>query len=121
MFNSADEVLKFIGQEEVQFVDVRFTDLPGTTHHFTFPVVNFSASVFSDGLMFVTTSRGRILALDPATGRTVWSYTHPGGYGGNRGHPALPAHEGVLRIPQGTREGLPSRHHRRGPKDPRAG
>ncbi|MBF8192204.1 type I glutamate--ammonia ligase [Nonomuraea sp. K274] len=52
MFNSADDVLKFISDEGVQFVDVRFTDLPGTTHHFTFPVENFSASVFTDGLMF---------------------------------------------------------------------
>ncbi|NUS01253.1 MAG: type I glutamate--ammonia ligase, partial [Nonomuraea sp.] len=52
MFNSADDVLKFISDEGVQFVDVRFTDLPGTTHHFTFPVENFGASVFTDGLMF---------------------------------------------------------------------
>ena len=52
MFNSADDVLKFISDEGVQFVDVRFTDLPGTTHHFTFPVVNFSGSVFTNGLMF---------------------------------------------------------------------
>ncbi|ACZ85598.1 MULTISPECIES: type I glutamate--ammonia ligase [Streptosporangium] len=52
MFNSADDVLKFIKDEGVQFVDVRFTDLPGTTHHFTFPTENFGASVFTDGLMF---------------------------------------------------------------------
>jgi glutamine synthetase, type I len=52
MFNSADDVLKFIRDEGVQFIDVRFTDLPGTTHHFTFPVENFSPSVFTDGLMF---------------------------------------------------------------------
>ncbi|MEU8382373.1 type I glutamate--ammonia ligase [Streptosporangium sp. NPDC048865] len=52
MFNSADDVLKFIKDEGVQFVDVRFTDLPGTTHHFTFPSENFGAGVFTDGLMF---------------------------------------------------------------------
>ncbi|GAA5046800.1 glutamine synthetase [Thermocatellispora tengchongensis] len=52
MFNSADDVLKFIRDEGVQFVDVRFTDLPGTTHHFTFPAENFGSSVFTDGLMF---------------------------------------------------------------------
>ena len=40
--------------------------------------------VVSDGLMFITTNRGRMLALEPATGRIAWSYTHPG-YGGNRG------------------------------------
>lgn len=43
-----------------------------------------SYAVVSDGLMFITTSRGRILALDPATGKIAWSYVHPG-YGGNRG------------------------------------
>jgi glutamine synthetase len=52
VFNSADDVLKFIREEGVQFVDVRFTDLPGTTHHFTFPVENFGSNVFTDGLMF---------------------------------------------------------------------
>nr|BFE88577.1 type I glutamate--ammonia ligase [Planobispora longispora] len=52
MFNSADGVLKFIKDEGVQFVDVRFTDLPGTTHHFTFPAENFGSNVFTDGLMF---------------------------------------------------------------------
>jgi glutamine synthetase len=52
VFNSADDVLKFIRDEGVQFVDVRFTDLPGTTHHFTFPAENFGPNVFSDGLMF---------------------------------------------------------------------
>src|SRR5688500_12206235 len=41
-------------------------------------------TVVSDGLMFITTNRGRILALEPATGKTVWTYTHEG-YGGNRG------------------------------------
>ncbi len=41
--------------------------------------------VVSDGLMFITTSRGRILALEPATGTIVWTYTHPAGYAGNRG------------------------------------
>jgi len=52
MFNSADDVLKFVRDEGVQFIDVRFTDLPGTTHHFTFPAENFDSSVFTDGLMF---------------------------------------------------------------------
>ena len=52
MFSTADEVLKFIRNEGVQFVDCRFTDLPGTTQHFTFPVENFGDSVFTDGLMF---------------------------------------------------------------------
>jgi len=52
MFNSADDVLKFIRDEGVQFVDVRFTDLPGTTHHFTLPAENVGPNIFTDGLMF---------------------------------------------------------------------
>src|SRR3954454_17821235 len=52
MFSSAGEVLKYIKHEGVQFVDVRFTDLPGTTQHFTFPVENFGDKVLTDGLMF---------------------------------------------------------------------
>ena len=52
MFSSAGEVLNYIKDEGVEFVDVRFTDLPGTTQHFTFPVENVTESVFTDGLMF---------------------------------------------------------------------
>src|SRR3954454_9247224 len=52
MFNSADEVLSYIESEGVEFVDVRFIDLPGTMQHFTFPVENFGESVFAEGLMF---------------------------------------------------------------------
>jgi glutamine synthetase len=52
MFSSGDEVLGYIDSEGVQFVDVRFCDLPGTVQHFTIPAESFSADVFSDGLMF---------------------------------------------------------------------
>ena len=36
----------------MQFIDVRFCDLPGIMQHFTFPASNFGESVFTDGLMF---------------------------------------------------------------------
>ncbi len=52
MFNSADEVLSYIKNEGVEFIDVRFCDLPGVMQHFTFPAENFGESVFTDGLMF---------------------------------------------------------------------
>ena len=52
MFTNADEVLKFISDQKVEFVDVRFCDLPGTVQHFTVPVENFDEKVFTDGLMF---------------------------------------------------------------------
>ncbi|MDT7595253.1 MAG: glutamine synthetase, partial [Pseudonocardiales bacterium] len=29
MFSNSDEVLRFIADEDVEFVDVRFCDLPG--------------------------------------------------------------------------------------------
>ncbi len=52
MFADRDEVLRFIEDEEVQFVDVRFCDLPGVMQHFTVPVSSFGPSVFDDGLQF---------------------------------------------------------------------
>ena len=41
MFQNADEVLRFVADENVLFVDVRFCDLPGTMQHFTVPVEVF--------------------------------------------------------------------------------
>jgi glutamine synthetase len=52
MFSSAEEVLSFIAEEKVEFIDVRFCDLPGTMQHFTVPASAFGEDVFSDGLMF---------------------------------------------------------------------
>src|SRR5579863_10420297 len=52
MFTSGDEVLRYLADNEVQFVDVRFCDLPGTMQHFTIPAGAFDEKVFSDGLMF---------------------------------------------------------------------
>ncbi len=52
MFNSADEVLKYIGDNKIEFVDVRFCDLPGTMQHFTVPVESFDEKVFTEGRMF---------------------------------------------------------------------
>ncbi len=51
-FSSAEEVLSFIDAENVEFVDVRFVDLPGTVQHFTIPVETFDADVFTEGRMF---------------------------------------------------------------------
>jgi glutamine synthetase len=52
MFSSGEEILRYIESEDVQFVDVRFCDLPGTVQHFTVPAQNFGENVFTDGLMF---------------------------------------------------------------------
>jgi len=52
MFQTADEVLAYIRNEGVEFVDVRFCDLPGVMQHFTVPVESFSEDTLSEGLMF---------------------------------------------------------------------
>jgi glutamine synthetase len=52
VFTNQDEVFKFIKDQNVAFVDVRFCDLPGVMQHFNVPVSTFDASVFTDGLMF---------------------------------------------------------------------
>src|SRR5271166_6996904 len=76
MFTNADEVLRFLGDNKVEFVDVRFCDLPGTMQHFTVPTESFDQKVFTDGLMFDGSSiRGfqqihesdMLLLPDPAT------------------------------------------------------
>src|SRR5437773_7888814 len=52
MFTRGDEVLRYIADTGVQFIDVRFCDLPGTMQHFTVPTEAFDETVFTDGLMF---------------------------------------------------------------------
>jgi glutamine synthetase len=52
VFKNSDEVLKFISDEEVKFIDVRFCDLPGIMQHFTVPVQSFGEDTINDGLAF---------------------------------------------------------------------
>jgi glutamine synthetase len=52
MFNSSDEVLAYIKKEGVEFIDIRFTDLPGVQQHFNVPASNFSEESFTEGQMF---------------------------------------------------------------------
>jgi glutamine synthetase len=52
MFSNADEVIKFIADQDVKFVDVRFCDLPGTMQHFNVPAKSVGADFFTDGQMF---------------------------------------------------------------------
>ncbi|MBB4930788.1 glutamine synthetase [Lipingzhangella halophila] len=52
MFSSAEELLAFTRNEDVKFLDVRFTDLFGSTHHFTLPIEHVDAGTFDEGLMF---------------------------------------------------------------------
>jgi glutamine synthetase len=52
MFSSAEELLAYVKDEGVAFIDVRFCDLPGIMQHFTVPVSSFGPEVFEDGLQF---------------------------------------------------------------------
>jgi glutamine synthetase len=78
VFNSPDEVLRFIADEDVQFVDVRFCDLPGVMQHFAVPAQSFDADMFDHGIAFDGSSvRGfqsihesdMLLLPDPSTAR----------------------------------------------------
>lgn len=50
--SSIDKVLRFIKENKVQFIDMKFMDFPGQWQHFTVPVSQFSASSFEDGFGF---------------------------------------------------------------------
>jgi glutamine synthetase len=52
MFSNSEELLKYIKDERVEMVDVRFCDLPGVMQHFTVPVSSFDQSIFDAGLGF---------------------------------------------------------------------
>jgi glutamine synthetase len=52
MFKSADEAIKFIKDNDIEFVDVRFMDLIGVMQHFNIPAQTFDNAIFEDGLMF---------------------------------------------------------------------
>jgi glutamine synthetase len=52
LFANPEELLRYLRNEDVKFVDVRFCDLPGVMQHFTVPAETFDETVFSDGLAF---------------------------------------------------------------------
>ncbi|GAA4746607.1 type I glutamate--ammonia ligase [Gordonia alkaliphila] len=78
MYNTNEELLEGIKAEGVEYVDIRFCDLPGTMQHFSIPASAFDESVFEEGLAFDGSSvRGfqsidesdMMLLPDPATAR----------------------------------------------------
>jgi glutamine synthetase len=56
MFKTASEVLAFIKENDVKFLDVRFTDLPGVQQHFNLPVSQINEEFFADGQLFDASS-----------------------------------------------------------------
>jgi glutamine synthetase len=56
MFSTAEEVLAFITEEGIEFVDVRFTDLPGVQQHFNVPAASVGPDFFTEGQLFDASS-----------------------------------------------------------------
>ena len=52
MFTTPQEVLDFIKETDVRFLDVRFTDLPGVQQHFNIPAATVDLEFFEVGQMF---------------------------------------------------------------------
>ncbi len=49
-------VLKYASDQGAKFVSVRFTDLPGSWHHLTFPIAELGEAQFEDGFGFDASS-----------------------------------------------------------------
>ncbi len=49
-------VLRFVVDEQVKFVDLRFTDLVGAWHHLTIPINQFKEETFESGIGFDASS-----------------------------------------------------------------
>ena len=71
-FTNAEDVTKYIKDNDVEFVDIRFTDVPGVEQHFTIPANAFDEDVINEGLAFdgssvrgFTTIDGSDMALMP--------------------------------------------------------
>lgn len=52
MFKDGSEAIEFIKREGVEFIDLRFTDVPGRWQHFSVPVSAFDIGAFEEGLGF---------------------------------------------------------------------
>ncbi|MTD59426.1 type I glutamate--ammonia ligase [Amycolatopsis pithecellobii] len=52
MSTTPEDIQRLIVDEDVQFVDVRFCDLPGVMQHFTVPAKAFDDEAFAEGLAF---------------------------------------------------------------------
>ena len=52
MFTTAEEAIAYTREQGIEFIDVRFCDLPGVMQHFNIPVETFTDDVFTEGLMF---------------------------------------------------------------------
>ncbi len=52
MFSSPSELEKYVEEEGVEFIDIRFCDLPGVMQHFNVPASTFDADAIATGQLF---------------------------------------------------------------------
>ncbi|MDR2996930.1 MAG: glutamine synthetase beta-grasp domain-containing protein, partial [Microbacterium sp.] len=52
MFSEPSELLAYIKENDVKFLDIRFTDLPGVQQHFNIPASTVDEDFFRDGQLF---------------------------------------------------------------------
>ena len=52
MFTTAQELIEFVQKQEVQFVNIRFCDLPGVVQHFNLPAQAYGEDEITEGLLF---------------------------------------------------------------------
>src|SRR3954447_20480348 len=52
MFTESAEVIRYIEENDVKFLDIRFTDLPGVQQHFNIPASTVDDDFFRDGQLF---------------------------------------------------------------------
>lgn len=52
LFSDSSEVLAFIKDTDVKFLDIRFTDLPGVQQHFNIPASTVDEDFFAVGQLF---------------------------------------------------------------------
>lgn len=64
---TAHDILKLISDNDVKFVDLRFTDPKGKLHHVTMDVGMVDEDMFTDGVMFDASSIGGWKAINDLT------------------------------------------------------
>lgn len=52
MFSNPSELVKYVQEEDVEFVDIRFCDLPGVMQHFNVPAASFDEEAIATGQLF---------------------------------------------------------------------
>jgi glutamine synthetase len=52
VFSNSEEVLSFISDEKVEYLDIRFCDLPGVMQHLTVPAAAVDEDFLENGINF---------------------------------------------------------------------